>query len=395
MLKQFSLLLPAMILPITVAAVEMTDYIDPNSFYDEAYVTGQFSLDSGNQDQTSYQGTAFGEYDITYSTLPFTWNIDVDGQMDLSKGKDEGSNTQRGYDFFVAGDASNYFFPQVNQLFGFGSVELGYRRLFGSDEDDDPFLKLGGGLGFGRIINATPLADALRVAEALKEYGILARDPSDTTYLAMAAVIAREGEFKSRFGIADYKQAWISEIEKILQGAGVLRGNSLGAAGVIKIHEILLQERVSIREHGWRVKGGIGYVASNYDGSDSNPSLDASFEYALPVGHRFQFINLAQYSTILDDDVIHRLSNKMSGTYEVSDRIDWENLWRVDMTFPSGDDTQDLVFNQLRSVFHYYLSNRISADFSLTFTHVEDDVDDNGNDDIDTSVFMGVTYRLR
>ena len=303
-------------------------------------------------------------------------------------------DTEKYYDFSVDSYANKYLSPEENELFAYGSLDLGYRRQQGIDDDDDPYLKLGGGVGFGRVFNATPLADALRVVEALKELGIVIREPSDQTYLAMSAVIARESEFKSQYG-GGYKQHWLSELEKVLQQAGILSNNMLGAAGVIKMHEILLQERISIRKHGWMVRGGIGFVASNYDGSDSNPSLDAAFEYALPIGHRFQFLELAKYSTILDDELIHQFSNTMSATYEVSDRIDWENGWNIDMIFPNEDGAKDRVTNQLRSIFHYYLSNRISADFSLTFTHVEDDIDDNNNDDVETSIFMGVTYRLR
>lgn len=396
-----------MIVPVSVAAIEITDYTNPESFYDEAYLTGRFSLNSGNQDRTSYDGSASGYYDVTQSTAPFAWNIRGEGNLNLSQSgiKKSADNddddiinlddTEKYYNFSVASYANKYLSPEENELFVYGSFDMGYRRQQGLDNDDDPYLKLGGGVGFGRVFNATPLADALRVVETLKEYGIVIREPSDQIYLAMSAVIARESEFKSQYGLVDYKQYWFTELEKILQQAGVLRNNTLGAAGVIKMHEVLLQERISIRKHGWMVRGGIGFVASNYDGSDTNPSVDAAFEYALPMGHRFQFLELAKYSTILDDELIHQFSNTMSATYEVSDRIDWENSWDIDMIFPDEEGARDMITNQLRSIFHYYLSNRISADFSVTFTHVEDDIDDNNNDDVETSIFMGVTYRLR
>jgi hypothetical protein len=49
----------ALVIPVTTMAIEMTDYVSPDSFYDEAYLTGQFRINSGNQDQTSFDGTAF------------------------------------------------------------------------------------------------------------------------------------------------------------------------------------------------------------------------------------------------------------------------------------------------------------------------------------------------
>jgi len=384
----------ALLIPISTMAIEMTDYVKPDSFYDEAYIAGQFRLNSGNQDQTSFDGTALGYYDLTSSTLPFTWNLRLDGQTDFSRGENEGASTQRGYKLLASTDGNKYF-NNTSELFGYGSLDLGHRRLFGADEDDDPYVKLGAGIGYGRVFNATPLADVLRFVEELKEYGVITGRLDDRTYLDLANIIAKESEFKSRYGLRDYEQHWVAEIEKVLQRAGVLKGNALGAVGVLKIHDVLFNEKIGIRKHGWLIKAGAGYIASNYDGSESDPSLDLAFEYAIPMGYELQFIELAEYSTIWEDDITHRARNRMSLTYELSDRIDWENIWEFNGLFPTEDNAKDLITNELSSTFRYYLSNQIMANFTITLTHVEDDLDDNGNDDIERAVFMGVTYRLK
>ncbi|OAD23654.1 conserved hypothetical protein, secreted, partial [Candidatus Thiomargarita nelsonii] len=136
----------ALFIPISTMAIEMTDYVEPDSFYDEAYITGQFRLNSGNQDQTSFDGTALGYYDLTSSTLPFTWNLRLDGQTDFSRGGSKDASTQRGYKLLASTDGNKYF-NNTSQLFGYGSLDLGHRRLFGADEDDDPYVKLGAGIG--------------------------------------------------------------------------------------------------------------------------------------------------------------------------------------------------------------------------------------------------------
>ncbi len=389
-----ALMFIVLFIPISTMAIEMTDYVRPDSFYDEAYITGQFRLSSGNQDQTSFDGTALGYYDLTSSTLPFTWNLRLDGQTDFSRGENEGASTQKGYKLLASTDGNKYF-NNTSQLFGYGSLDLGLRRLFGADEDDDPYIKLGGGIGYGRVFNATPLADVLRFVEELKEYGIITGKLDDRTYLELAQIIRKENGFKSRYGLRDYEQHWFAEIEKILQRAGVLKGNVLGAVGVLKIHDVLFNEKIGIRKHGWLIKGGVGYIASNYNGSESDPSLDLAFEYALPMGYTLQFIELAEYSTIWEEEVTHRVRNRMSLTYELSDRVDWENIWEFNGLFPTEDNAQDMITNELSSTFRYYLSNQMTANFTVTLTQAEDDIDNNGNDDIEKGIFMGITYRLK
>lgn len=388
------ILLTVSTIPATALAIELTDYTTVDSFYDEAYVTGRFNLKSGNQDQTSFDGSTFGYYNSVYSTLPRVLNFRFDGKLDFKRGSDEGASTEEGYNFLTDGSIDSYF-NSTDKLFWFGSGELGYRKAMGADDADDPYAKVGGGIGYGRVIDATPLADVLRFVEELMAYGVLTREPSDQTYLELAAIVAREAEFKSRYGLSDYEQNWFDEMETVLQKAGLLKDKKLGAVGILKMHQVLFEERISLRKHGWLAKVGAGIILSNYDGSDGDPSLDASFEYAIPFGYQLQVIELAKYSSILSDDLVHQFHNSLSATYEISDRIDWENRWKLDITMPTADNTENLIRNDLSSTFRYYLSNRLDANFSIGFTQFEDGIDDNGNDDMDTTVFMGVTYRLR
>ncbi len=388
------LLVTTLLMPISTWAIELTDYTTVDSFYQEAFVNSQFNLRSGNQDQTSIDGNATGNYDITYSTLPFVWGIRGDGKLDINRGKNESASTEKGYDFLLHGNADKYFNPE-GLLLGYGSFDLGYRKPMGVDDADDPFAKIGGGVGYGRVINATPLADILRVMEELRKYGLLTKEPSDQIYLAMAAVVAKEEEYKSKYGFADYKVYWIDDLEKVLQKAGLLKNNTLGTVGVIKIQDVLINEPISIRKHGWIGKVGAGFVLSSYDGSESDPSVDASFEYAYPVNYELQLINLASYSTILADDITHHFNNRFSLTYEIADRIDWENAWNLDMILPTEDNADNTITNSLSSSFRYYISNLVDANVTLSMTQVEDDIDNNGNDDADTSLLFGLRYRLK
>ena len=220
-------------------------------------------------------------------------------------------------------------------------------------------------------------------------------DLSDAAYLELAGIIDREKEFRSQYGSVEYEKYWFEAMEQVLQDEGVLTEEALGAMGIIRIREILVNEPFSPRRHGWTVRGGVGFVLSNYDGSESDPSLDAVFEYALPYIYRMQLIERISYSTILSDDVVHQINNALSATYEVSDRIDWENRWSLGITVPSESEAENIISNNLSSTLRYYISNTVNVDATVSLNHLDDGIEDNGNDDMETGLFLGITYRIR
>jgi hypothetical protein len=380
--------------PIKLLAIELTDFRDPDRIFDEAFFNGRFNLNSGNQAQTSYDGTTSGFYQMTYSTLPFVWKFRFEGSLDINRDSKANAETEESYLFNLESNFDKYLTDNLFGLFGFGGIDLAYRRQIGDDEADNPYSKLTTGIGYGRVIDATPLADVLRVVESLKEYGVIVGDVDDSTYLELAAIVGKRREFQSRYGFEDYEQYWIEALEKVMQKSGILKNNMLGAVGVIKTRYILILERISPRKHGWSVRGGAGYITSTFEDADDDPSLDLGFEYAKPFGYQLQLTEEASYSRILSDDEIDIFDNRLGLTYEISDRIDWENTWTINATYPSGVG-KDYIKNKLSSIFRYYVTNLITADLTFSLTKEDDGIDDNGNDDIEKVAFFGFTYRLK
>ena len=62
-------------IPASVSAIELTDYTNPVSEYDEAFIEGKLNTKSGNQDQTSYDLNAVVDWESVYSSLPRTWRV--------------------------------------------------------------------------------------------------------------------------------------------------------------------------------------------------------------------------------------------------------------------------------------------------------------------------------
>ena len=376
------------LLPGWTGAIQITDYLDPESIYEEAFILGQFNSKSGNQDQSSYDLALKADYEKNYSTLPRSWRFLADGSTDISRGSNPAVERQERTFANAHANIDSYFLDN-HSLFWFGSGDVGYQ-----DNADNELIKFGIGIGYGRVINATPLARFLRVEDELREHGVVLGKISDPAYLDMARIIAREDEFRSRYGADEYKSYWFEAVEEQLQTAVVLRTDQLGALGALEMNRVLSDEVIKIRKHGWLLRAGLGLIVQDFQGNHNDPSIDLVWEYARPQGSKGQYINTMSYSKIIANESGTILRNDMSYTWEISDLIDWENRWNliIDKTNSSNEKT---TTHKLSSSFNYYITNRISADATISAINTEDNINDNGNDETDIVTFMGVRYRLK
>ncbi|SLM31958.1 conserved exported hypothetical protein [Desulfamplus magnetovallimortis] len=378
--------------PFYGMAIELTDYLDPDLQYQDAEIQALFNLKDGNQDQTSFNGSARMEYDMEYSTLPLKIEGYAKGEADFNRGADDEDSTARNFRF-DAWSVGKKYLENDNSIFGFGRFDLGLQDLENSNEND-PYAKVTVGMGYGRITTATPLMEAYRCVEDLKRYGIIKGELSNEYYLRLATVIAKENEYKSRYSLKEYEKYWYEAMERVFREAGVLTGESLGAMGIIRIQDILTDENVLRRKHGWEVGAGVDYLISDYAGNEGDPGLSLYAEYARPVGFKWQFIDRISYSTILVDwefgDMDNTFTNEAWLTYEITDKIDWTNLWELDIILASeGDDTYK---NSLETGLRFYVSNTIDAVTTLGFDHI--DKGDNLDDDIVTTFYFGLAYTI-
>lgn len=362
------------------APVTMYDYDEATSAYEDAYLDMQFNLNDGNQEQSSYNGYINLDYEKVFDSPDRNTKIDFTGTGSRSRGPNASDESVSNYQALGAITNDMYFQPNSNGAFWYGKGEVGVQKGM-----EDPFTKVTIGLGYGRVVNATPMAKSIRLIEALQERGILS-GMDRQTYIEVAEVISREEEYISRYGTDEYLEYWIEDIDALL-------GN-VGARGAIRSFDVLENERISTRKYGWLVRAGVGSVISNYDGSDSKPVLELGAEYHLPINNQTQFSEEAIVTAILDDgDNGYVFSNDLSLTYEVSDNIDWENGWLL--THAEYDNSNDITTNTVSSTFRYYISNSLSLSLTGLLEDTEDNIDGNGNDEIDRAVLFGMTYRLK
>jgi hypothetical protein len=326
-------------------------------------------------------------------SLDYAQDFKIDANYDIVKSEDKNSSSDDSYNVLATGHADKYMLNVDQNFLLYGSGTLGYRKTLGADSADDPYVKVGAGVGYGRIYDATPYAKAIRVLKDLEERNIVTKATKETA-LKLADVISKESEYVSKYSAREYKKYWFNDMSKLLKSTGAIE-DELDSFGIIRIEEILVDENIFPRYHGWIVRGGVGQILSNYSGDDEDPTLDLEFEYGQPIGLKSQFFESAKYSTILNGDVGHTFNNTMTYSYEISDRIDWENKWIFDYLKPTDDNREDITTNTLSSTFSYYIANSLSLDTTLSFSQIDDGIDNNGNDDVETKLFVGARYRLK
>lgn len=368
--------------------ISLFDYQEATSAYENAYVSGRLNVNSGNQGQASHDLNMDANYERVFTSPSRDVTMKGNLQGSSKRGSNKGDPTVENYLGNGSVGMNNYFQPNSNAAFGFADGDVGVKK-----GAKDPRVAVGAGVGFGRVKNVTPMAQAIRLVEALRNKGLVTGEVSKAEYNQIANIIARESEYRSSRGAADYREQWIGDIEKVLSGAGKL--NTAGSAvAALKSYDVLVNERISTRKLGWLVKAGLGAVLQDYNGDSGKPALNLAGEYHMPLNNQTQFSNEAAASTVLEGDGSYTLSNNMSLNHEISDRVDWLNSWKLNYSRDKSAN-KDVTSNALSSTYRYYLSNKMAFDTVVSATKVNDDIANNGNDEVDRSLFMGVTYRLK
>lgn len=384
----------ALLTVATTATAEVTlyDYTEASSSYTDATLNGSFNATGGNQDQVGYNASLDLDYNRVVSTPNRDLEVGFDAGGSVSRADSAGASSSSNYS--ATGDAkvSNYFRPNSKGLFWYGSGKLGLQK-----GAESAFSKIGVGLGYGRVTNATPMAKAIRLVEALRGQGSMSGVPSKATYNTIATIIAQEEQYKSKNRVgSNYVQQWIGDIEKALVAGGQVNG-ALGAAGVIKMHDVLINENTFTRKIGWKVNTGVGLILSNYDGTDGgDPSLDLiEAEYHRPLSNKTQFSDEAELSLTFGDDTGYNLSNTMTVTHEVTDKLDWKNSWKLGYSKSSDNAGEDFISNTLSSVLSYELDNQLDLNLTARASHYDDQDDATSSQDVDTSLNISASYNLK
>jgi hypothetical protein len=146
------------------SAIEMTDYKVVDGYYQDAYLNGQLNINSGNQEQTSYNAHFDANLRTVKTTLPYSWDYKILGNSDFSQGKHDKDDSLDSYDATAVAHFDKYL-NDGEKFFMYGSGRLGYQKVANADSADDPYTEVGEAVGYGRVYNAKPIAKEFRIIE--------------------------------------------------------------------------------------------------------------------------------------------------------------------------------------------------------------------------------------
>ena len=115
------------------AVPAITDYEQATSAYEDAYITGNFNANSGNQEQSSYNLDLGLDYEKVFSSPSRNTKIDFLGSGSVNKGSSAGENSTNTYQALGSATVDNYFRPGSKAGFWFGKGEIGAKKGQESD----------------------------------------------------------------------------------------------------------------------------------------------------------------------------------------------------------------------------------------------------------------------
>ena len=357
---------------VSAQNVSVTDYQVPVSAADRLLIDFSMNHATSGSDATTSKGNIGGIYKRFYDSLPFGYSIDIigSGLVDKNIVTDE-YNTN----YQVNGDAGvkKYLMQNSAALKDlFGSVRASSNML---TDYDQPASSLTVGVGYGRFIEATDLAKAVRIEEFLIKEGELTDHLTKEAILEISKIINREEEYRDKYGDT-YEKEWYQDMETVMRESGLLKEDGLGAIGILRIEEVLEREDIADRFYGWDVTLGSKFdITLPFTDQDRSPAnLDVSASYARPIAWRWQVSERISMNTPFDNfgtAFSSLLSSDIS--YELSNRVDVRLRHLLQLEKLEADDAK--ISHSLGASFIYYIENNLNLVVTEQITKApEDDI---------------------
>lgn len=355
-MKQIILIL--LLIPVYLSAqnVSVKDYNVPVSRATNLRINGFWNWSQTGDSVSGNSSTANLLFRKFYSSLPFAWFADVDATGGRTAGKNN-------YDVRFEGNVRKYVWDN-RDWFGFSGLNAqkatDYRRW-------QVNLTIGG--GYGRYINATALAKAVRIEEHLIRDNVISDHMPKGAMIAIANIIERQDEYQDLYGEV-YETQWLDDIEKEIASSGVLVSQRIGAIGILRIRQVLFQinERINQRYYGWDLSGGALFTVSNRDGSRAgSPNLSLTGRYSFPISWRTQINLSAGAFSPMDSAFAKRITanTSLDFIFELSNRINFLASHRL-VLFKAPDQDPE-VDNVLSASFLFYIENNIYFGINTAF----------------------------
>ena len=220
------------------ATLTICDYQPPESRISDLGIQGSFNWSDGpyaDGRNRALSASLVADYQGLFSSESFGRVLNAHAEV-------LGTNAGWTADLSGAGSLRTFF---TSDFFGVGVVGLDASTRTGLGTD------LTGGVGIGRFRDVSPLAQAIRIQDALLDIGELQAPPPNDALLDLAQILGEEGPTNNEK---------VVRLADRLVATELVPGNQVGIRGLLAIEEIL-QSGAEARLCGSDVQARIGASA--------------------------------------------------------------------------------------------------------------------------------------
>jgi len=348
--------------------VNVTDYQVPVSRATVFRFDGNWSWSQNGSTVTSNDARGKVLYKTFYSSLPLAWflNVDAVGGKNLSV-----------YNHNLKVDVSflKYFLESADF---FGSAQVVAQHIGSSKsttQANDNYRQIKSditvGFGYGRYINATALAKAVRIEGHLLRDNVIKDNLPKETMIAIANIIDRQQEYQEVYQTT-YETFWFDDIEKEIQKSGLIdEFGGVGSIGFQRMRQVLfnINEKVNDRYYGWLTSAGISIPTSTSDRSPvGSPEASLSGRYSFPISWDTQINFKIDVLSPLDSLYFKKYTVRanLDFIYELSNRVNFVSGYKFDFVKQPGIVAEPV--HNLDAAFLYYVENNIYLTINSNLT---------------------------
>jgi hypothetical protein len=364
--------------------VSITDYKVPESRAERMLVDLAANHSTEGSKTRASNANVGVLYKRFYDSLPFGYAIDATGSAKTEHNilTDEYDSL---YNINFSGSVKRYIWdknPTLKDIFGSARFDASMQK-----DDDQPASSVTIAVGYGRFINATALAKAVRIEQFLLDEGEITGNMPKDSLVELGNIIEREAEYQDEFGDT-YKKEWFKDMEDVVRRSGMLEEDAIGAIGILRTDEVVTRERIADRFYGWDVAVGSKFDLTLADETKDLPpaNLDVSLDYARPISWEWQFNGRVNWSSPFDNlgkDFIGRGTADL--TYELTNRVDFRARYGVTLHKPEIGDSE--VTHSAGASLIYYLENQVNLVAS-------EQIEKAPNKDATTNFTLTLNYRV-
>jgi hypothetical protein len=355
--------------------VKIQDFSTPVSTAKQFLAGANWNWAQTGDSVTNNQFNANGNFNTFYTSLPFSWDIAINANLNQKYG----DSLNASYNFLAN---FNKYFSNKSAAFYYIGATSNYLRKTEFGIQNRPEIALQTGLGFGRLTNATSMAKAIRIDQDMKKYAVTTAYMPKATMQKIAAIIDQESEYSTKYK-ATYEYKIIGDILKEIQNSGVAGDFVNSSLSYFRVREVLfgINQFINPRYYGGDIRLGVGYtVLSRNDSIPNNGFMNSQARYSIPLdlnqqlnftlGARTPFDSLygKLYEGAGNVNYSYNFTNKISFiagyTLTLSQQIDGYDSTATSLSSSGIARDFSTGNHNFTAGFNFYLENNVTLNFT-------------------------------